>query len=257
MRKPIIAGNWKMNMTNTEAQKLIGEIIPAVKGAAVEVVVCPNFTCLETAVKLTAGTGIGVGAQNMHWEPKGAFTGETSVAMLKDLGVAYVIIGHSERRQYFAETDETVNKKVLVALDNDLTPIVCVGETLEQREAGKAADIVSNQTIAALKGVDPAKADRLVVAYEPIWAIGTGKTATAQDANEVNTVIRETLVKIFGADIAEKDPHPVRRKHERQKRVRTHGAVQYRRRPDRRCGIKSRRFFQDRFLRQVRTKPFV
>lgn len=204
MRKPIIAGNWKMNMTNTEAKDLIEEIIPAVKGADVEIVICPNHTCLENAVKLTAGTGIGVGAQNMHWEPKGAFTGETSVGMLKDLGVTYVIIGHSERRQYFAETDETVNKKVLVALENDLTPIVCVGESLQQREAGKAAAVVGAQTVAALDGVDPAKAERLVIAYEPIWAIGTGKTATAQDANEINTVIRETLVKVFGADIAGK-----------------------------------------------------
>ncbi|MFZ5974504.1 MAG: triose-phosphate isomerase [Bacillota bacterium] len=204
MRKPIIAGNWKMNMTNTEAKKLIEEIIPLVKGAAVDVVVCPNFTCLTTAVELTKGTGIGVGAQNMHWEPKGAFTGETSVGMLRDLGVTYVIIGHSERRQYFAETDETVNKKVLAALENSLTPIVCVGESLEQREAGKAAEVVSNQTIAALKGVDPAQADRIVVAYEPIWAIGTGKTATAQDANEINTVIRETLIKLFGEETAAK-----------------------------------------------------
>ena len=204
MRKPIIAGNWKMNMTNTEAKKLIEEMLPLVKDAAVDVVVCPNFTCLATAVELTKGTGIGVGAQNMHWEPKGAFTGETSIRMLKDLGVTYVIIGHSERRQYFAETDDSVNKKVLAALENDLTPIVCVGETLEQREAGKAADVVSGQTVAALNGVDPAIADRIVVAYEPIWAIGTGKTATSQDANEINTVVRETLIRIFGSDTAEK-----------------------------------------------------
>lgn len=204
LRKPIIAGNWKMNMTNTEAARLIAEIIPAVKDAEAEVVICPNFTCLATAVELTKGTGIGVGAQNVHWEPKGAFTGETSIGMLLDLGVKYVIIGHSERRQYFAETDETVNRKVLAALNAGLIPIVCVGESLEQREAGKAAAVVSGQTGAALKGVDPAAAEKVVVAYEPIWAIGTGKTATAQDANEVNTVIRETLAKLFGAAIADK-----------------------------------------------------
>ena len=204
MRKPIIAGNWKMNMTNTEAKKLIGEIMTLVKGADVEVVVCPNFTCLAAAVELTRGTGIGVGAQNMHWEPKGAFTGETSVAMLKDIGVTHVIIGHSERRAYFAETDETVNKKVLVALENGLTPIVCVGESLGQREAGKAADVVSHQTAAALKNVPAGKAERVVMAYEPIWAIGTGKTATAQDANEINTVVRETLAWLFGSEIADR-----------------------------------------------------
>ena len=204
MRKPIIAGNWKMNMTLTEAKKLIEGIIPLVKDADVEVVVCPNFTCLPIAVELTRGTEIGVGAQNMHWEPKGAFTGETSIGMLKDIGVTYVIIGHSERRAYFAETDETVNRKVLAALDNGLTPIVCVGESLEQREAGKAADVVSKQTAAALRDVPADKADRVVMAYEPIWAIGTGKTATAQDANEINTVVRETLAWMFGSETADK-----------------------------------------------------
>ncbi|SNX54923.1 triose-phosphate isomerase [Thermoanaerobacterium sp. RBIITD] len=202
MRKPIIAGNWKMHMTPSEATKLISELKPLVENSNIDVVVVPPFVDLIDVKKALDGSNIKLGAQNMHWEEKGAFTGEVSPVMLKEIGVEYVIIGHSERRQYFAETDETVNKKVKSAIKHDLKPIVCVGETLEQREAGKAFEIVKNQTEKALDGVDKNDVLDIVIAYEPIWAIGTGKTATSKDANDVIKVIRDTIANIYDINTA-------------------------------------------------------
>lgn len=198
MRKAIIAGNWKMNMSPKEAQTLVKELLPLVKEAKCEVVVCPPYTSLAAVAPLVEGTNVGLGAQNMHFEAKGAFTGEVSAKMLVELGVKYVIIGHSERRQYFAETDETVNKKVKVALENGLTPIVCVGESLEQREGGITSEWVSAQTVDALDGLSAEEVVKVVVAYEPIWAIGTGKTATDQDANDTIAVIRKAVASVAG-----------------------------------------------------------
>lgn len=198
MRTPIIAGNWKMNMTPEEAKALVGELIPLVKDAQCQVVVCPPFVALGAVAQLLKGTNIALGAQNMHFEPKGAYTGEIAPDMLKEIGVSYVIIGHSERRQYFAETDETVNKKAKSALAAGLTPIICVGESLEQREAGRADSVVSKQTAAAFEGISAQDAEKAVVAYEPIWAIGTGKTATKEDANETIGVIRKALSGMYG-----------------------------------------------------------
>ena len=203
MRTPIIAGNWKMNNTPAEAEMLVTELIPLVADASAEVVVCPTFVCLETVAKLIKGTNIKLGAQNIHYEKKGAFTGEISGAMLTALGVEYVIIGHSERRQYFGETDETVNKRVRAAVDNAITPIICVGESLEQRENGVTREVVSMQTKLALKGLTAAQVGSLVIAYEPIWAIGTGKTATADEANETIGDIRSAVKEVYGEMAAE------------------------------------------------------
>ena len=203
MRTPIIAGNWKMNNTPAEAEMLVTELIPLVADAAAEVVVCPTFVCLETVGRLIKGTNIKLGAQNIHYEKKGAFTGEISGAMLTALGVEYVIIGHSERRQYFGETDETVNKRVLAAVNNAITPIICVGESLEQRENGVTKEVVSMQTKLALKGLTAAQVGSLVIAYEPIWAIGTGKTATAEEANETIGDIRNAVKEVYGEMAAE------------------------------------------------------
>jgi len=203
MRKPIIAGNWKMNETPKQAVSLINEIKPLVADAECEVVVCPPFVCLPAAKEALAGSNIKLGAQNMHWEEKGAYTGEVSAPMLKELGVDYVIIGHSERRQYFAETDQTVNNKVLSAFAHDLVPIVCVGETLEQREAGQTEALVRGQVKAALEGLVIEAARRVVIAYEPIWAIGTGRNASPEDANDVIKIIRNTIAGMFGQDVAE------------------------------------------------------
>ncbi|GHU83388.1 triosephosphate isomerase [Bacteroidia bacterium] len=190
-------------MTNSEAKELVKALVERISSTDVDVVVCPNFTCLNDVAQLAAGSVLKVGAQNMFYEAKGAYTGETSPGMLKDLGVEYVILGHSERRQYFGETDEGVNKKALVALENGLIPIICVGETLEEREAGKANDIVRSQTLAAVRGIDKAQAKQIVVAYEPVWAIGTGKTATSQDANDVIVEVRKALSEAFGQEIAD------------------------------------------------------
>ena len=181
-RKAIIAGNWKMNKTATEANALIDELIPAVKDAGCEVVICTPFTDLVTAVAKCKGTNIHVGAENVHFEKSGAFTGEISADMLVDLGVEYVITGHSERRQYFAETDETVNKRTKAALAAGLKVIVCVGENLAQRELGVTEELVRMQTKIALSGVTAEEMGRIVIAYEPVWAIGTGRTATADQA---------------------------------------------------------------------------
>ena len=204
MRKPIIAGNWKMNKTPEEAKELVAALIPLVKDAACDVVVCPPYVDLCCVGKLIEGTNIRLGAQNVHWAEKGAFTGEISAEMLKARGVEFAIVGHSERRQYFGETDETVNKRALAALNAGITPIICVGESLEQRESGVTDAIVSGQTVAALKDMTNAQVESLVIAYEPIWAIGTGKTATKEDANATIGVIRKAIAGVFGAETADK-----------------------------------------------------
>lgn len=199
MRRPIIAGNWKMNKTVDETTKLIKELIPLVSDVdTVDIVVCPPFVNLSAAREALSGSNIALGAQNMHYEKGGAFTGEVSADMLLALGVEYVIIGHSERRQYFGESDESVNKKVKAALEAGLMPIVCVGELLEEREAGITAEIVCKQTKLALLGLSAQQAAGVVLAYEPIWAIGTGKTATADDANETIGAIRNAVREVFG-----------------------------------------------------------
>jgi triosephosphate isomerase len=187
-----------MNKTPEEAVQLINELKPLVKDAKATVVVCPTFVCLTAAKEALAGSNIALGAQTMHYEDKGAFTGEVTAEMLKAVGVEYVIIGHSERRQYYNETDESVNKKVKKAIAAGLVPIICVGEFLEQRENGVTAEVVSMQTKLALKDLTPEQVASLVIAYEPIWAIGTGKTATAQDANETIGVIRNAVREVFG-----------------------------------------------------------
>lgn len=202
MRKPIIAGNWKMNMTPDEARELVTALIPLVKDAACDVVVCPPYVDLPAVGELVKGTNIHLGCQNIHWEEKGAYTGEISPKMLLALGVEYAIIGHSERRTYFGETDEGVNKRTKAALAHGITPIVCVGETLEQREAGVTESWVSGQTVAAFKGISAEDAVKVVIAYEPIWAIGTGKTATAEEAGAVCTQIRTLIRKKYGARVA-------------------------------------------------------
>ena len=192
-----------MNNTPAEAEMLVTELIPLVADANAEVVVCPTCGCLETVKRAIKGTNIKLGAQNLHFEKKGAFTGEVSAEMLTAIGVDYVIIGHSERRQYFNETDETVNKKVHTAIANAITPIICVGESLEQRESGVTKEVVSMQTKLALKGLTAAQVGSLVIAYEPIWAIGTGKTATADEANETIGDIREAVKEVYGEMAAE------------------------------------------------------
>jgi triosephosphate isomerase (TIM) len=204
MRKPIIAGNWKMNKTISEAKDLVEELIPLITTTDVEAVVCPNYLALPEVKNLTEDTNIYVGAQNMHYEESGAFTGETSAEMLKDLGIKYVIIGHSERRQYYNETDEAVNKKAKKALKSEITPIVCVGETLDEREEGLAQKVVTTQVEKALEGIKTEDLSKIVVAYEPIWAIGTGKTATSQQANEVCGWIREKIEFLSNKEISEK-----------------------------------------------------
>lgn len=203
MRKPIIAGNWKMNKTPSEAVQLVKELLPLVQDAKAEVVVCPTYVCLPAVAEAIQGSNVKLGAQNLHFEKSGAFTGEISADMLKELGVQYVIIGHSERRQYFAETDETVNKKVKTAIAAGLTPIICVGESLAQREQGITGEIVSMQTKLALSGLCGEDVAKLVIAYEPIWAIGTGKTATSDEANETIGDIRNAVKEVFGCEVAE------------------------------------------------------
>ena len=203
MRKPIIAGNWKMNKTPSEGVALVKELLPLVADAACDVVVCPPFVDLPAVGEALKGSNVHLGAQNIHFAEKGAYTGEVSADMLKELGVEYVIIGHSERREYFAETDETVNKKVLVALEKGFTPIMCCGETLEQREAGITEEFVSGQVEKGLAGLTAADLPKVVIAYEPIWAIGTGKTATNEEANETIGAIRKTLARLFGEEAAQ------------------------------------------------------
>ena len=202
MRKPIIAGNWKMNKTIKEGL----EFIDGVKGKTegdVEVLICAPFTLLKDLKEATKGTNIKIGAQNMHFENSGAFTGEVAPGNLVELGMDHVIIGHSERREYFNETDETCNKKVLKAIEVGINPILCCGETLEEREAGKTIEKVKGQIVNGLKDVKPKDLEKIVIAYEPIWAIGTGKTATAEQANEVIAEIRNVVREMFG-ELADK-----------------------------------------------------
>lgn len=204
MRRKVIAGNWKMNMLPNEAMAFIEGLAPLVKNSEAEVILCVPYTDLFYSLLTAQDTNIKIGAQNMHWEESGAYTGEVSGKMLKSIGVEYVIIGHSERRQYFNETDETVNKKVKSAFANELKPIVCVGETLEQREAGKAEEIITAQTKIALDGLTEEQVESTIIAYEPIWAIGTGKTATAEDANNSIKAIRNEIAKNYGQNMADK-----------------------------------------------------
>lgn len=193
-RLPLVAGNWKMNKQSAEAVELIEDFrVQGVKGPGVEILVCPPFTALSAAREVLSGTSIKLGAQNMHWEEAGAFTGEIAPNMLVELGCQYVIIGHSERRQYFAETDETVNYKVKAALKHGLTPIICVGETLEQREKGFTDSLIEVQVKAALEGITAQEIGKVVFAYEPIWAIGTGRSADGAEAGRVCHLIRETI----------------------------------------------------------------
>ena len=204
MRKKVIAGNWKMNMLPDAAIRFIDELTPLVKNTENEVVLCVPYTDLFYSLLAAQNTNIKIGAQNMHWEESGAYTGEVSGKMLKSIGVEYVIIGHSERRQYFAETDETVNKKLHSAFKYGLKPIVCVGETLEEREAGKAEEIITSQTEKALEGLTDNQVENTIIAYEPIWAIGTGKTATKEDANDAIKSIRNKISNMYGQMVAER-----------------------------------------------------
>ena len=202
MRKKVIAGNWKMNKTPSETATFINELSDKVKQTKDIVICAVPFVCIPAALKASKRTKIKIAAQNMHYEDKGAFTGEVSAEMLVDLGVQYVIIGHSERRQYYNETDATVNRKVLKALKAGLKPIICVGESLEQRETGVTADFVRYQVGYALNGVSSEDMKNIVIAYEPIWAIGTGKTATNEQANEVCRTIRQALIEKYGKKVA-------------------------------------------------------
>ena len=204
IRKKIIAGNWKMHKTAQQAREFVEAFLPLVADhKRDEIVLCPTFLALATVVHATKGSNVMVGAQNMHWEVQGAYTGECSPAMLVAEGVTHVIIGHSERRQYFNETDDTVNRKVEVALEHGLTPIMCVGEVLEEREAHLTEDVLRRQCSLGFRGISAKKAAKLVVAYEPVWAIGTGRTATPEIAEEAHLVIRHEAEKAFGHDFAQ------------------------------------------------------
>ena len=203
MRRKVIAGNWKMNMLPNETIQFIEDLAPLVKNTEHEVILCVPYTDLFYALLTAQNTNIKIGAQNMHFAESGAYTGEVSGKMLKSINVEYVIIGHSERRQYFNETDETVNKKVKAAFENGLKPIVCVGETLEQRETGKVEEIITNQTELALEGLTNEQVENTIIAYEPIWAIGTGKTATKEDANDAIKAIRKKIAEIYGQNVAD------------------------------------------------------
>ena len=204
VRKAIIAGNWKMNKTPAEATELLSQITPLVKDADCDVIACVPYVDLHAALEATKGTNVKIGAENCHWAANGAFTGEISAPMLKAMGIEYVIIGHSERRQYFGETDETVNQRVRAALDSGLTVILCVGEYLEQREQNITMEVVRSQTKIALAGVSKEELDRIIIAYEPVWAIGTGKTATADQAEEVCKAIRELIAELYDQEAADK-----------------------------------------------------
>ena len=203
-RKPVIAGNWKMYKNIADSVSLVNELVKlAADVQGREIVVCPSFTALAAVKPVIAGTNVKLGAQNLNWEAQGAFTGEVSASMLKDVGCEYVIIGHSERRQFFAETDENVNRKIKAALAAGLTPIVCVGESLSEREAGITSIVVSRQVKFGLAGLAAEEAKSIIVAYEPIWAIGTGRTASAEDANAMCSFIRLTLTGMFGTSVAD------------------------------------------------------
>ncbi len=202
MRKIIVAGNWKMNKTRTETEKFFKELLPLVEGKNVEIVVATPFTSLETAVRETKNSNIKIAAQNMNPKDSGAYTGEISPLMLKDLGVEYVLVGHSERREYYKECNKFINEKVLAAIHNDLRPILCFGETLEQRESNITEKVVEEQLREGLKDVCEKGILKVVLAYEPVWAIGTGKTANAEQAQEVHAFIRNLLVDMYGSEIA-------------------------------------------------------
>jgi triosephosphate isomerase (TIM) len=203
MRRKLIAANWKMYKTPEQTREFFRDFLPLVsQHDRDEIVVCPPFVNLTAAVEASRGTGIGIGGQNMYWEKEGAFTGEISSGMLLALGCTHVIIGHSERRQYFGETDDTVNQKLKAALEAGLTPIVCVGEVLEEREAGLTEDVLRRQCLRAFHAISGRKAGKLVIAYEPVWAIGTGKTATPQLASEAHQLIRSEAGKALGEDLA-------------------------------------------------------
>ena len=204
MRKPIIAGNWKMYKDVNEAIELANGIKrEAFDVENVNIVICPPFTDLSDVGEMLLETNINLGAQNCYWEAEGAFTGEVSVSMLKSVGCKYVIIGHSERRKYFGETDQTVNQRIRAAIDGGLVPIMCVGETLQEREAGKTVDVVKTQVTGGLKGFEEAYLDKLVVAYEPVWAIGTGKTATPLQAQEIHKMIRDLLKDMYSESFSD------------------------------------------------------
>lgn len=203
LRKAVIAGNWKMNKNPEETKALLAEVAPLVKDAACEVVACVPFIDLPAAVETAKGTNIKIGAQNCHWEESGAFTGEIAANMLTSIGVSYVIIGHSERRTYFGETDQTVNQRIRAALDAGLSVILCVGETLEQREQGITEELVALQTKIALLGVTKEELARIIIAYEPIWAIGTGRTATSAQAGEVCRAIRSVIAALYDKQTAD------------------------------------------------------
>jgi triosephosphate isomerase len=204
MRKKLIAANWKMYKTPDQARDFFRDFLPLVQAHdRDEIVVCPTYLCLDAAVAAAKGTNVAVGAQNLHWEKEGAFTGEVNAAMLLAVGATHVIIGHSERRQYFGETDDTVNLKLKSALEAGLVPIVCVGEVLEEREAGLTDDVLRRQCMRAFHKLSAKKAAKLVVAYEPVWAIGTGKTATPQLASDAHVIIRGEAAKAFGQEFAD------------------------------------------------------
>jgi triosephosphate isomerase (TIM) len=203
MRKTVIAGNWKMNKTPSEAKALIKELLPLAKDSSVDIFVAPSFVAIPAVMAEVAGSKIKVAAQNMACIESGAVTGETSVLMLKDLGVHGVILGHSERRQMFGETNELINKKVKLALSHGLTPLYCVGETLEEREGGKFLSLIETQVTEGLNGIDGAMMKKVIIAYEPVWAIGTGKVASGEQAEEVHAHIRSVLSKLYSADVAQ------------------------------------------------------
>jgi len=203
MRKKVIAANWKMYKTPDQTREFFRDFLPLVSGhTRDEIVVCPSFLDLPAALESAKGSNVTVGAQNVHWKEEGAFTGETSVGQLKALGIDHVIIGHSERRQYFGETDDTVNLRLKTALEVGFTPICCVGEVLEEREAGLTDDVLRRQCVRAFHAISAKKAAKLIVAYEPVWAIGTGKTATPEIAAEAHAVIRNEAAEIFGEEFA-------------------------------------------------------
>ena len=202
-RKAIIAGNWKMNKTPSETTAFVKELAPVVKDAECEVVICVPFVDLQNAVEAAKGTNIHVGAENLHWKESGAYTGEISAAMLCDLGVEYVVIGHSERRQYFGETDETVNARVKAALEAGLKVILCIGELEKERDQGITAEILGKQTKVDLLGVTAEQMKNVIIAYEPVWAIGTGKTATTAQADEACGVVRNVVAELYGKAVAD------------------------------------------------------
>ena len=203
MRKKLLAANWKMHKTPDETLEFFRDFLPLVKGRSRdEIVVCPPYTDVHAAIQSTEGSGVAIGVQNVHWKADGAYTGEISAPMLVSLGVTHVIVGHSERRQYFGETDDTVNLRLKTALEAGLPPICCVGEVLEEREAGLCDDVLRRQCVRAFHAISAKKAAKLVVAYEPVWAIGTGKTATPEIAAEAHAVIRSEAAEVFGAEFA-------------------------------------------------------